>query len=231
MRILATLPTYNEARNILPLVEALLAISPCLEVLVIDDNSPDGTWKLVAEKCAAEPRVHLLHRTADRGRGTAGVAGFQKALDLGADLIVEMDADWSHHPRFLPRMLKATESADVVIGSRLVTGGGETGRRGIRKLITLAANLYIRILLRLPIRDCTSGYRIFRRPVLEGIDWSRVNSRGPALVKEILVAAKAQNATFAEDPILYEERRAGQSTFNLNILLAGLLAQWRFLFR
>jgi dolichol-phosphate mannosyltransferase len=231
MRIIATLPTFNEAKNVLTLVDELLAVSRKLEVLVIDDNSPDGTWKLVAERAQKDERVHLLHRTTERGRGSAGVAGFGKALEMGADLVVEMDADWSHHPRHLRDMIEATRRADVVVGSRLVRGGGETGRSPLRRLITHAANLYIRVLLRLPIRDCTSGYRVFRRHVLEGIDWQRVESKGPAIVQEVLVAARAMGARIVEVPIMFEERRAGTSTFNSKIMLAGLAAQWRLLLR
>lgn len=229
MRIIATLPTYNESENINSLIDALLRVSKYLEVLVIDDNSPDGTWKLVAERAERHPRIHLLHRTTERGRGTAGIAGFRRALEMGADVVVEMDADWSHHPRFLRRMIRATRRADVVIGSRLVPGGGETGRNPVRTLITHGANLYIRTLLGLPLRDCTSGYRVFRRWVLERIDWDRVHARGPAIVQEVLVAAKAAGARLTEVPIMFEERRAGTSTLNSKILLAGLAAQWRLL--
>lgn len=231
MKIIATLPTYNESANIIPLIKALLKVSRYMEVLVIDDNSPDGTWKLVRDLSEKNPRVHLLHRTTERGRGTAGVAGFKKALDMGADLIVEMDADWSHHPRFIRPMLEASRRADVVIGSRLVPGGGETGRHGIRTLITLLANGYIRTMLGLKVRDCTSGFRVFRRQVLERIDWSRVESRGPAIVQEVLMAAKAMGARFNEQPILFEERRAGKSSFNTKILLAGLASQFRLRLR
>lgn len=231
MKIIATLPTYNEAENILPLIETLLRVSRSLEVLVIDDNSPDGTWRLVAQVAEQNPRVHLLHRTKERGRGTAGIAGFRKALELGADLVVEMDADWSHHPRFLRRMLRATRKADVVIGSRLVAGGGETGRSPLRTLITHLANLYIRLVLGLPVNDCTSGYRVFRRWVLEKTDWNAVKATGPAIVQEVLYASRALGARIVEVPILFEERRAGVSTFNSKIMAAGLLAQLRLRLR
>lgn len=227
MKIVVTLPTYNEALNIVPLIDALLKVSRDIEVLVIDDNSPDGTWRIVGEMAADNPRVHLLHRTAEKGRGSAGVAGFRRALDLGADLVVEMDADWSHHPRFLRSLLRATRKADVVIGSRLVRGGGERGRNGLRTLITFLANAYIGVIHGLPIRDCTSGYRVFRRWVLEKIDWEKVRSQGPAIVQEVLVSANALHARMAEVPILFEERRAGVSTFNSKILMAGLMAQLR----
>ena len=231
MRIIATLPTYNERGNIGTLIEALLAASSDLEVLVIDDDSPDRTWEEVAEIARANNRVHLLHRKGERGRGTAGVAGFKRALEMGAELVVEMDADWSHHPRHLADMIAAAESADVVVGSRLAKGGGETGRSPIRTIVTRMANAYIRLLLNLPVRDCTSGYRVFRRRVLERIDWDRVEARGPAIVQEVLVAARAMGATLCEVPIMFEERRAGTSSLDTRILLAGLAAQWRLRFR
>lgn len=231
MKIVVTLPTYNESENIVPLIESLLRVSRHLEVLVIDDNSPDGTWKKVQTMSGENPRVHLLHRVAEKGRGSAGVAGFRKALQMGADLVVEMDADWSHHPRFLRSLLKASRRADVVIGSRLVPGGGEVGRHAVRTLITTLANLYIRIMLGLPVRDCTSGYRVFRRWVLERIDWDAVRSSGPAIVQELLVSARALDARIVEVPILFEERRAGKSTFNSQIMLASLMAQFKLRFQ
>lgn len=231
MKIVVTLPTYNESKNVPSLIPALLKVSRSLEVLVIDDNSPDGTWRIVGEMAKTEPRVHLLHRVTEKGRGSAGIAGFRKALELGADLVVEMDADWSHNPRFLESMLEAANDADVVIGSRLVKGGGETGRSKVRTLITHLANLYIRLILNLPVRDCTSGYRVFRSHVLQGIEWDQVLSNGPAIVQEVLVAARAMRARMVEVPILFEERRAGTSSFNSKIMLAGLAAQWRLRFR
>lgn len=231
MRIIVVLPTYNESENIPSLIDELLRLSRRLEVVVVDDDSPDGTWRIVEQWAARDPRVHLIRRTTQRGRGTAGIAGFRQALDLGADLIVEMDADWSHHPRFLRTMLPAARRADVVIGSRLVRGGGERGRSPVRTLITWLANGYLRLLLGVPVRDCTSGYRVFRRGVLARVDWDRVQARGPSIVQEMLVAAQAVGARFAEVPILFEERRAGRSTFNTKILLAGLLAPWRLAFR
>jgi dolichol-phosphate mannosyltransferase len=231
MKIIATLPTFNESGNILALIDDLLRVSRAMEVVVIDDDSPDGTWRLVEQLARKQPRVHLVHRVNERGRGSAGVAGFRKALELGADLIVEMDADWSHHPRHLPAMLRATRRADVVIGSRLVRGGGEAGRSPVRTLITRGANLYLRLLLRLGVRDCTTGYRVFRRRVLEAIEWDRVESNGPAIVQEVLLCARRMGARIVEVPIRFEERREGVSTFNSKIMLAGLVAPWRLLLR
>jgi len=228
-----TLPTYNEAGNIEALARALLGMEPGIGIVVIDDDSPDGTWRIAGELRAEFPgRIEVLRRIGERGRGTAGVAGFRKALELGAQYVVEMDADWSHDPRFLPAMLAAARGgADVAIGSRLVRGGGERDRSAVRSLLTRAANAYIRAVLWLPVRDCTSGYRVFRRWVLEGIDWDRVDSRGPAIVQEVLLACKAQGAKLVEIPILFEPRRAGRSTFNTRIMLAGLWAVLKFRFR
>lgn len=231
MKIIACLPTFNEAENIVPLIDELLAVSRNLEVLVIDDDSPDGTWKIVEGLSARNSRVHLLHRKTNRGRGSAGIAGFIRALELGADLVIEMDADWSHHPRHLKPMIRATNKADVVIGSRLVSGGGETGRNPVRTLITYGANFYLRMILGLPVRDCTSGYRVFRASVLENIEWQKMRSTGPSIVQEVLLAAQSAGARMTEVPILFEERRAGNSTFNFQILVAGLLEPLRMRLR
>jgi len=296
-RIIAMLPTYNEAGNIRGLIEAILALGPDYQALVVDDDSPDGTWRIVGEMAAAhrgeQPgdesqsgRVHLVHRKHERGRGSAGVAGFVEALRLGADLIVEMDADWSHHPRFIPALVEAAQvaggadvgsgsrmtprggdvapgsrmrgtgvdaapgsrmtgagadaapgsrmtgaGADVVVGSRMVAGGGEAGRTALRKWITLGASLYIRTVLGVHVRDCTSGFRVFRRGALEAIDMAKLDSNGPAIVQEILMACKAQGCRFAEVPILFEPRRAGKSTFSTRIMLAGFWSVFRFRFR
>jgi len=229
MKILAMLPTYNEAGNILPLINELLALNPALEVLVVDDNSPDGTWKLVSEKAATEPRVHLIHRTTERGRGTAGIAGFRYARDNGFDLAVEMDADFSHHPRFIPSLLEPLESgkADIVIGSRLVKGGGETGRHPVRRYITLAANLYIKLMLKLPVRDCTTGFRTFNRQALQTIPWENLNASGPEIVQEVLIEARRAGLKMVERPILFEERREGESTFNSGIMVRSFKYVWQ----
>ena len=162
-RVVCTVPTYDEAENILDLARELLAIGPHVEVLVIDDDSPDGTWKLVRDAGRDEPRLHLLHRTTDRGRGRAGRDGFVRALELGADVVVEMDADFSHHPRFVPalveRLCDPERPVGLVLGSRAVGGGSDLDRGLLRRWITLAANLYIRVLLGVRVGDCNSGFR------------------------------------------------------------------------
>lgn len=226
-----TLPTYNEAENIKDLIDDLLSLRPDMSVVVIDDDSPDGTHQIVREMMKSDNRIHLIHRTKERGRGTAGAEGFQYALEHGADLIVEMDADYSHHPRFIPSMLNAAQEADVVIGSRLVKGGGETGRSFIRTVITHAANFYIRTVLGLKVRDCTSGYRVFTGKALSAIDPDSLTSDGPAIVQEVLMRCRQKNLPIKEVPITFEERRAGESTFNLKIMWAGIVSTLKFRFR
>ena len=229
MKILAMLPTYNEAGNILPLINELLVLNPALEVIVVDDNSPDGTWKLVAELAATEPRVHLIHRTTERGRGTAGIAGFKYARDNGYHLAIEMDADFSHHPRFIPSLLEPLQSgvADIVIGSRLVSGGGESGRHPLRRYITRAANFYIKAMLKLPVRDCTTGFRTFNRKALEVIPWESLDANGPEIVQEVLIEARRAGLGMIERPILFEERREGESTFNSGIMVRSFKYVWQ----
>jgi dolichol-phosphate mannosyltransferase len=233
MRIVVTLPTYNEAENIGPLIEELLALGDEFEVLVIDDDSPDRTWEIVWRLSKTEPRVHLIRRIGERGRGTAGLVGFKWARDEGADAVVEMDADFSHQPRFIPALLEPIRrgEANIVIGSRLVPGGGETGRSPIRTVITLLANAYIRLILGLPIRDCTSGFRVFDRQALERLPWEKMRCRGPEIVQEVLHEARKAGLKMVERPIIFEERRAGQSTFNFKIMLRSLLYMIRLRFQ
>lgn len=231
MSIMVTLPTFNESANIMPLIDELLALRDDISVVVIDDDSPDGTHRLVRERQEKDPRVHLIHRIGERGRGTAGAAGFKYAVAQGADLTVEMDADFSHHPRFLPALLNAAKDTDVVIGSRLITGGGETGRSFIRKIITHLANSYIRLVLGLKVRDCTSGYRVFRRAVLKAIHLETLTAKGPAIVQEVLFRCSQHGFRMVEVPIIFEERKRGKSTFNWKIMLSGLWSVWKFRFR
>lgn len=229
MRILAMLPTYNEAGNIIPLLDELLALPPRLDALVVDDDSPDGTWRLAEERRDRDARVHVIRRTNERGRGTAGLAAFRFARDRGYDAAIEMDADFSHHPRFIPVLLEPVqaEQADVVIGSRLIPGGGETGRHPLRRAITLAANAYIRAMLRLPVKDCTSGFRVFSKRALAAIPWETMPAKGPEIVQDVLLEARRAGLRITERPIIFEERRAGASTFNWRIAARSLAFVWR----
>lgn len=223
-RIVVTLPTYNEAANVTPLVTALLALDDGLHVLVADDDSPDGTWRIAQEIAAREPRVRVLRRLADKGRGAAGRHAFREALALGADVVVEMDADLSHAPADLPRLLVALEHADVVVGSRLVEGGADVGRAAHRVWVTRLSCLLNRTLLRLPVKDCNSGYRVYRRHVLESIDLPSMRAVGPEIVPEVLVRVARRGFRIVEVPIRFVERTAGES----NLTFAKLLRVLRF---
>lgn len=221
-RIVVTLPTYNEAQNIERLIDTLLATDPRIQVLVADDDSPDGTWRLAQQKATADPRVSVLHRTTDRGRGSAGRHAFRVALDLGADVVVEMDADFSHRPEHIPAMLAALEQADLVIGSRLVAGGQDVGRGRHRVLITAISTLYNRVLLGVRVKDCNSGYRMYRRAVLEGIDLPSMIAIGPEIVPEVLIRASKRGFRIVEVPIRFVEREAGASNLTFKKLLKVL---------
>ncbi len=225
-KVICTVPTYNEAENILDLARELLALGPQFQVVVVDDNSPDGTWRLVEEAAKSEPRLFLLHRTADRGRGAAGRAGFLWALEHGADVVVEMDADFSHQPRFLPAMLArldapGAEKIGLVLGSRGVQGGSDADRSVPRRLLTLAANGYIRLLLGLAVRDCNSGFRCWRASTLRAIRVEEAFSVGPAIVQELLFKTARAKIGIAEVPIDFVDRERGESTLNLRILMQG----------
>ncbi len=223
--VVCTVPTYNEAANILPLAEELLALGDEFEVLVIDDHSPDGTWKIVEEAAASEPRLHLLHRTSDKGRGAAGRAGFVEALRMGAKIVIEMDADHSHQPKFIPQMIarleRRGEEVGLVLGSRGVAGGRDAERGLLRQLLTKCANLYIRVLLGVPVIDCNSGFRCWRADTLRAIQVDQAFSIGPAIVQELLFKTAAKKIGIAEIPIEFANRLHGQSTLTLRILLQG----------
>lgn len=206
-KIVVTVPTYNERENIADLLRALLAVEPPVQVLVVDDDSPDGTAAAAAS--LDDPRVTVLVRKEKRGRGYAGVAGFQAALAQGADLVVEMDADGSHDPRQLPDLLRAAAAADVVIGSRYCPGGRVVGYGLSRKLNSLVANTLARLILGVPPRDATAGYRVFRRRALEGIPLAAMFSPGPSIVEEILFWIYRRGFSVVEVPITFVNRTRG----------------------
>jgi dolichol-phosphate mannosyltransferase len=219
---MAMVPTYNEAPNIESLLREILGQGPDIGAVVVDDDSPDGTAAIVERLRQEDPRVHLILRKEERGRGTAGIAGFQYAVDQGIPFVIEMDADFSHQPFYIAPFLNQMEDCDLLIGSRLVKGGGERGRHFLRKLITRLANAYIRRVLGLPFRDCTSGYRVFRREVLQAIGLDQIMSRGPSVVEEVLYKAYKRGFRIKEIPYILEERKAGESTFNRRIILDAL---------
>lgn len=231
MRAMAMIPTYNEALNVEPLLREILRQGPEIGAVVVDDNSPDGTAAIVERVRKEDPRVHLLLRPTERGRGTAGVAGFKYAVAQGVDFIIEMDADFSHHPSYIPYFLEKMVDCDLLIGSRLVEGGGERGRHFLRKWITRLANAYIRLILGLPVRDCTSGYRVFRREVLQAMELDRLMAVGPPIVEEVLYKVYKRGFRVKEVPYILEERKAGESTFNPRIMLDAMMVMWKVRWR
>jgi len=232
MRAMAMVPTYNEAPNIEQLLREILRQGPDIGAVVVDDNSPDGTAAIVERLQKEDPRVHLIVRQEERGRGTAGIVGFKFAVAQRVPFMIEMDADFSHQPFYIPFFLNQMEDCDLLIGSRLVPGGGEQGRHFLRKLITRLANAYIRLTLGLPIRDCTSGYRVFRREVLQSIELDEIMSKGPPVVEEVLYKAYKRGFRIKEVPYILEERKAGESTFNRKIVLDALMMiikiRWKY---
>ncbi len=231
MKTVVTIPTYNESLNIGSLIEEIERLAvPDLHVLVVDDQSPDGTGERVTELARERPWVKLLSRPAPRGRGRAGIDGFRAALADGADAVFEMDADFSHHPRYLPQMIEvlARGEADVVIGSRFVAGGADADRGLHRRLISVAAGLYVRAVLGVGIADVSSGFRGFTRRAMEAVGLDTCVSTGPSIVLEILSRVTAAGARIREIPIVFEDRVRGESTLTFGILLETLRLVWKF---
>jgi dolichol-phosphate mannosyltransferase len=230
-RYIVCVPTYNERANLPLIVPAILEQDPRLDVLVVDDNSPDGTGQLAEELAAAEPRVHVLHREAKEGLGRAYLAGFRWALDRGYDFILEMDADFSHDPKFLPRFIEAAENADVVIGSRYNQGVNVINWPISRLLLSLGANQYARMVTGLPVSDSTGGFKCFRREVLEAIDFSRVRSNGYAFQIEMSYRAWRKGFRIVEIPIVFTDRVEGQSKMSKRIVREAVWMVWSLRFR
>ncbi len=229
-RALICLPTYDERENLGPMVQAILAAVPQVEILVVDDNSPDGTGRLADEIAAREPRVHVLHRAGKEGLGKAYLAAFAWALARDHGLVLEMDCDFSHDPRYLPGMIEAAERADLVLGSRYVKGGGTVNWGLLRKLISRGGSLYARTILGLRVRDLTGGFKCFRREVLEAIDLPTVESTGYAFQIELTFRAVRRGFRVEEIPIVFEDRRVGHSKMSRRIVLEALKRVWSIRF-
>ncbi|RME17866.1 MAG: polyprenol monophosphomannose synthase [Bdellovibrio sp.] len=224
MKTLVIIPTYNEKENIPPLMKALLE-SSSLEVLVVDDNSPDGTAQTVQELQKIYPgRLHLLQREKKEGLGRAYIAGFHWALEKSYERVVQMDADFSHRPEDLFRLLK--EDADVVVGSRWVKGGGTKNWSWLRILISRCGSFYARVVLGYPLKDWTGGFNLWKASVLRGISLDKVQSEGYSFQIEMKFRALQKGFRVVECPILFEERRVGQSKMSLNIVLEALYRVW-----
>ena len=221
MKTLIIIPTYNEYDNMRPLLEQIFTYAPASDILIVDDNSPDGTGKLAEEIAAQNPQVHVLHRAGKLGLGTAYIAGFKYAVEHQYDAAFEMDADFSHDPRYLPDFLRAIESADLVIGSRYVKGGGTPNWSLLRRFISGGGNIFARVMLGIPVRDCTAGYRCYRREVLESIGLDTVESQGYAFQVELAYRVYKRGFKIVETPIIFLDRRVGKSKMSRAIFLEG----------
>jgi len=229
-KALVCLPTYDERENLPPMVEAILAAVPQVDILVVDDNSPDGTGQLADGIAAREPRVHVLHRRGKEGLGKAYLAAFAWALERDYRLVLEMDCDFSHDPRYLPAMLARAEQADLVLGSRYVEGGGTVNWGLARKVISRGGSLYARAILGLPVRDLTGGFKCFRREVLEAIDLPSVECTGYAFQIELTFRAFRKGFRVAEIPIVFADRRVGHSKMSRRIVLEAVKKVWSIRF-
>jgi dolichol-phosphate mannosyltransferase len=227
-RALVCIPTYNERDNIEAITKAALAADVRVDVLIVDDNSPDGTGKLADELAAKDSRIRVLHRPEKRGLGKAYLHAFQEALKLGYGFVVEMDADFSHDPRCLPGMIdEAIRGTDVVLGSRYVAGGGTVNWGLGRRLLSRGGSLYARTILNVDIADLTGGFKCFRREVLEAIDLGAIDSTGYAFQIEMTYRALQKGFTVKEVPIVFEDRRVGQSKMSRAIFLEAIVVVWK----
>ena len=230
LRTLVVVPTYNERENIERLCEAILAQGRGVEVLVVDDNSPDGTGEIARRLGRATGRVHLLGRPGKLGLGTATVAGYRWALERGHERVITIDADFSHPPEAIPAMLEASRSSDVVIGSRYVPGGGHKDWPRRRVLLSSLSNLVARSALRLEPADCTGAFRCVRRSVLERIAFENIVSRGYSFQEEMLWHCSGRGLRFAEVPILFVDRRRGSSKISFREVYGGMATVLRLMF-
>jgi dolichol-phosphate mannosyltransferase len=226
-RVWVVIPTYNEATNVDRIVRAatveLERVVPREHrILIVDDNSPDGTGAIADSLAAELPSVEVLHRDRKGGLGHAYLAGFARAMDGGAELVVEMDADFSHDPRYLASLLGAAEQADLVLGSRYVAGGGVRDWGLLRRLISRGGGLYARAILRVGVRDLTGGYKCIRRPVLEAIDLPSVRAEGYVFQIEVTYRALLAGFRVVEVPIVFQDRTAGTSKMSARIALEAM---------
>ena len=220
-KIAVIIPTYNERENIIPLIKELLKLPLNIRIFIVDDNSPDGTGDVVKKHFSENSSVNVFIREGRRGRGLAGIFGYKKAIEAGSDVIGEMDGDFSHHPEFIPEMIRALEKADVVIGSRFLKEGGEERKNFIRKCITKFAHFYLRIILGIKLTDPTSGFRFFKRKSLEKIV-RFLKAEDPFIVTEVIFYLNKEKVNIIEVPIVFSEREKGESKLKYSTLLKYL---------
>ena len=213
-RILVSLATYNERDNLAALIRDIHAVAPQADVLVIDDNSPDGTGKLADELADADRRVHVLHRPGKLGLGSALLTAMRYALEHGYDYLLNMDADFSHHPRYLPAILAGMDKHDVMIGSRYIPGGGTVNWPFSRRFLSSGVNILVRLLMRIPARDCSGAFRCYRVAKLREANLTHLLSHGYSFQQEVLYRCYSAGCRIGETPIIFEDRRAGTSKVN-----------------
>lgn len=218
-RTLVAVATYNERDNLRPLIGEIHRFVPSADVLVIDDNSPDGTGALADELARDDPRIHVLHRTGKLGLGSAILAGMRYSIEHDFDVHISMDADFSHHPRDLPALIAGMKDHDIMIGSRYIPGGGTVDWPWSRKFMSWAVNVLCRILMRLPAKDASGGYRAYSVPLLRTTDFSRMLSKGYSFQEEVLLLCHLEGARVGETPIIFEDRRAGSTKANIKEMI------------
>ncbi|MGB2981904.1 MAG: polyprenol monophosphomannose synthase [Candidatus Zixiibacteriota bacterium] len=231
MKTLVIIPTYNESENIERIVPLVLDQDSSIHVLIVDDNSPDGTGRVADEMAKKDDRVFVIHREKKSGLGTAYIAGFKFALEKGYDLIFEMDCDFSHDPKYVPHFLKAIQEADLVLGSRYIDGVNVINWPMSRLLLSYYANVYSRLVTGLPVKDATGGFKCFRREVLEAINLGRVKSNGYSFQIEMSFRAWKKGFKIKEIPIVFEDRKVGQSKMSKKIVREAVWMVWKLRLR
>ena len=227
MKTLVIIPTYNESENIGRIVPLVLEKDVSIHVLIVDDNSPDGTGQIADEMANQDERISVIHRQSKSGLGTAYITGFKFALENGYDLVFEMDCDFSHDPKYIVEFLKAAKDVDLVLGSRYISGVNVINWPMSRLLLSYYANVYSRLVTGLPVRDATGGFKCFRREVLEAIDLDRVKSNGYSFQIEMSFRAWKKGFKIKEIPIVFEDRKVGQSKMSKRIVREAVWMVWR----
>jgi dolichol-phosphate mannosyltransferase len=230
LRVLVIVPTLNERENLASLAAAIFAQPVGADLLVVDDNSPDGTGQLVDEMAARDPRIHALHRAGRMGIGSAYVQGFQYALAHGYEAVVTMDADWSHDPSYLPTLVGGADQHTLVVGSRYLNGISVVNWDLARLILSTAGNAYVRAITRLPLRDCTSGFQCIRREALEAIGLDSIRTNGYSFLVELKYRIFRRGFSMTEVPIVFTQRRSGQTKMTRKEIILSLLNVWKLRF-
>ncbi|HAW07619.1 MAG: polyprenol monophosphomannose synthase [Chloroherpetonaceae bacterium] len=230
MKTIVIIPTFNEAENIVQLIESIKSALPSTDILIVDDNSPDGTANLIREKMKGDEKIHLIVRQKKMGLGTAYCDGFKYALEQGFDYIIQMDADFSHNPQELPRLVDGIQNADLVIGSRYISGVNVVNWPLSRLMLSYGANLYTRMITCLPIKDGTGGFKCFNAKYLNYIDLDQIHTNGYGFQIEMNYKMWKLGARIKEIPIIFVDRRSGESKMNKSIIFEAMWLVWKLKF-